>query len=513
MQTENRIENHIYAAIDLKSFYASVECIERGLDPMTTNLVVADASRTEKTICLAVSPSLKAYGIPGRARLFEVVQTVDRVNRERLSKAPQRAFTGESYDDTALKADKSLAVSYIVAVPRMAYYMEYSTKIYGIYLKYVAPEDIHVYSVDEVFIDLTDYLNTYRLSANSIVRKMVDDVYKTTGITATAGIGTNLYLAKIAMDIVAKHIPADDTGVRIAEIDEMSYRRLLWTHQPITDFWRVGRGYAKKLAEHGIYTMGDIARCSLGKEDDYYNEDLLYKLFGINAELLIDHAWGYEPCTIADIKAYKPETNSICSGQVLQCPYTFDAARLVVREMADLLALDLVDKKLVTNQIVLTIGYDVENLTDPKISKKYRGAVTVDRYGRRVPKHAHGTANLADLTASARLITEATMELYDRIVNKALLVRRVTITANHVVDEAKAEKKTVSEQLDFFSDYQQSENERIANRQMLEKEKNIQRAVLDIKRKYGKNAVLKGMSLQEGATAAKRNKQIGGHNA
>ena len=391
-----------YIAIDLKSFYASVECMERGLDPLTTNLVVANLSRTEKTICLAVSPSLKAYGIPGRARLFEVVQKVKEVNAQRQRQAAGRLLDGSSCDDTELKRNPGLAVDYIVAPPRMAHYIKCSTEIYSVYLKYIAPEDIHVYSIDEVFMDVTNYLGTYGLTARELAMKIILDVLHTTGITATAGIGSNLYLCKIAMDIVAKHIHPDINGVCIAKLDERSYRRLLWRHRPLTDFWRVGRGYAKKLEAQGLYTMGDIARCSIGKSTDYYNEDLLYKMFGVNAELLIDHAWGWEPCTIADVKAYKPEANSIGSGQVLQCPYTYGKTRLVLREMADQMALDLVDKGLVTSQLVLTVGYDIENLSDPKRRSSYQGGVTDDRYGRSIPKHAHGTINLDDYTASAK---------------------------------------------------------------------------------------------------------------
>ncbi len=447
------MKNRTYIAIDLKSFYASVECVERGLDPLTTNLVVADASRTQKTICLAVSPSLKAYGIPGRARLFEVVQKVKEANAARLRKAPGRAFSGVSCNDTELKSSPGLSLDYIVAPPRMAYYIEYSTQIYNIYLKYIAPEDIHVYSIDEVFLDATDYLNTYNLSARELATKMILDVLKTTGITATAGIGTNLYLSKIAMDIQAKHIPADNNGMRIAELDEMSYRRSLWSHRPLTDFWRVGKGYANKLEEKGLFTMGDIARCSLGKPTDYYNEDLLYKLFGINAELLIDHAWGWEPCTIADIKAYKPSTNSIGSGQVLHYAYTFDKAKLIVREMTDLLVLDLVDKRLVSDQLVLTVGYDIDNLTNPEIKKSYHGAITTDHYGRAVPKSAHGSVNLGRQTSSTKLIMDAVTDLFERIVDKNLLIRRVNITANHVVDEATVQKTGSFEQLDLFTDY------------------------------------------------------------
>ena len=434
------MKNRTYIAIDLKSFYASVECKERGLDPLTTNLVVADASRTEKTICLAVSPTLKAYGISGRARLFEVVQKVKEVNAERLRKAPGRAFTGASFDDTELKTSPGLSLDYIAAPPRMAHYIEYSTRIYNTYLKYIAPEDMHVYSIDEVFMDVTDYLDTYKLSARELATKMIQDVRKNIGITATAGIGTNLYLCKIAMDIQAKCIPLDHNGVLIAELDEMSYRHSMWSHRPLTDFWRVGKGYAKKLEEQGLFTMGDIAKCSLGRPNDYYNEDLLYRLFGINAELLIDHAWGWEPCTIADIKAYKPSTNSIGSGQVLQYAYPFGKAKLVIREMTDLLVLDLVDKRLVTDQLVLTVGYDIENLSDSNRKKLYCGQVTIDRYGRSVPKSAHGTVNLGRQTSSTKLIMEAVTELFERIVDKNLLVRRVNIAANNVVDETSIQK-------------------------------------------------------------------------
>lgn len=500
-----------YISIDLKSFYASVECRERGLDPLTTNLVVADISRTEKTICLAVSPALKTYGIPGRARLFEVVQRVKEINTLRQHQAPGRTLTGSSIQAADLKTDPTLAVDYLVALPRMALYMEYSTKIYQVYLKYVAPEDIHVYSIDEVFINATDYLKHYQLTARELAQKMILDVLKTTGIIATAGIGTNLYLCKIAMDIEAKHVKPDEYGVRIAELDEMSYRRKLWSHRPLTDFWRVGRGYTKKLEENGLFTMGDIARCSLGKLGEYHNENLLYKLFGINAELLIDHAWGWEPCTIADIKAYKPASNSIGSGQVLQSPYSFEKARIIVREMTDLLALDLVDKALVTDQIVLTVGYDIQNLSDPKTSSRYQGETTTDHYGRKIPKHAHGTANLKAPTSSAKLIIEATMGLYDRIMNKDLLVRRITVVANHVVDESQEVKANAVEQLDLFTDYEAVLKAWEAEQEMLEHEKQMQKAILTIKKKFGKNAVVKGMNLQEGATTIERNKQIGGH--
>ena len=507
------MENKTYIAIDLKSFYASVECVERGLNPMTTNLVVADKSRTEKTICLAVTPSLKAHGIPGRARLFEVSAKVREVNAARRQKAPRRVFTGASSDSTALHAHPEYRLDYIVAPPRMAHYMEFSTRIYQIYLKYIAPEDIHVYSIDEVFIDATDYIGIYKLSARELAMKMILDVLESTGITATAGIGTNLYLCKIALDIQAKHIPADKNGVRIAELDEMSYRRLFWSHRPLTDFWRVGKGYAKKLEDHGLYTMGDIARCSLGSVTDRYNEDLLYKLFGVNAELLIDHAWGYEPCTIADIKAYKPESNSLGSGQVLKCPYTFQKAKLVVREMADALALDLVDKKLMTDQIVLTVGYDVENLTDPGIHGGYHGAVTTDRYGRQIPKHANGTANLGKYSSSSKLIIDAASGLFERITDKKLLIRRLYLTANRVKGEGYVPEDTGGEQLDIFTDYTKEEEKRKAEALELARERKKQEAMLDIKRKYGKNAILKGMNLEEGATAQDRNQQIGGHKA
>ena len=506
-------ENHIYIAIDLKSFYASVECVERRLDPLTTNLVVADASRTEKTICLAVTPSLKSFGIPGRARLFEVVQKVKEVNATRRSKAPNYSFTGSSFDETELKGSPELSLDYITAPPRMAAYMECSTRIYNIYLKYVAPEDIHVYSIDEVFMDVTHYLQTANLSARELAMKMIHEVLQTIGITATAGIGTNLYLCKIAMDIVAKHIPADKDGVRIAELDEMAYRQILWAHKPLTDFWRVGRGYSKKLEENGLFTMGDVARCSIGKKNEYYNEDLLYKLFGINAELLIDHAWGWEPCTIAEVKTYKPTTNSTGSGQVLQCPYNYEKARLIVREMTDLLVLDLVNKGLVTDQMVLTVGYDIENLSNLELRRKYHGPITTDHYGRQVPKHAHGTANLSRQTSSTKLIIDAVMDLYSRIVDKNLLVRRINITANHVVGESTVAKDKPYEQLDLFTDYESKQKEKEEEDAQLLREKKMQLAILDIKKKYGKNAILKGTNLEEGAMTMERNNQIGGHKA
>lgn len=507
------MKNKVYFAIDLKSFYASVECIERGLDPMTTNLVVADASRTEKTICLAVTPPLKAYGISGRARLFEVIQKVREVNRQRQIKAPGRTFAGASFHDLELKSSPSLALDYIVAPPRMAHYIDYSTRIYEIYLKYIAPEDIHVYSIDEVFIDATNYLRTYQLSPRELATKILLEILRETGITASAGIGTNLYLSKVAMDIQAKRTPVDEHGVQIAELDEMRYRQLLWDHRPLTDFWRIGKGYAKKLESHGMLTMGDVARCSLGSEKDFWNEDLLYKLFGINAELLIDHAWGWEPCTIADIKAYKPSQKSLVSGQVLQDPYPFDKARLVAREMADLLALDLVEKRLATDQLVLTVGYDIENITDPSIRRLYKGPVTVDPYGRSIPKAAHGTINLQRKTSSGRLLMEAVAELFDRIVDPNLLVRRLSISANKLSDEAVAKKTQTMEQLDLFTNYEAIQAEQKEEEAALEREKKMQAALLEIKKKFGKNAILKGMNLEEGATALDRNSRIGGHKA
>ena len=483
-----------YIAIDLKSFYASQECVERGLDPMTTNLVVADLSRTEKTICLAVTPALKAFGIPGRARLFEVVERVAQVNALRRDKAPGKTFTEKSWDAAALEADPALELDYIVAPPRMSHYMECSARIYQIYLQFVAPEDIHVYSIDEVFIDATPYLKTYGLTPEELTRKLIYAVYETTGITATAGIGTNLYLAKVAMDIVAKKMEADENGVRIARLDEMAYRRQLWDHRPLTDFWRVGRGYASRLENIGLYTMGDIARCSL------QYEDTLYKMFGIQAELLIDHAWGWESCTIADIKAYKPQSSSVSMGQVLCEPYDHEKTRLVVREMTDDLVLDLVEKGLVTNQLTLTLGYDRESLTAANI--RYRGETVMDHYGRKVPKHGHGTANLPRHNASTTLITEAVMALFERIADPKLLVRRINLTACHILRE---ESAPTFSQLDLFGESPDEE--------MLERERRRQKAVVSIRQKYGKNAILKGMNLEEGATTMKRNSQIGGHKA
>ncbi len=496
----------VYAAIDLKSFYASVECIQRGLDPLTTNLVVADPTRTEKTICLAVSPSLKAYGIPGRPRLFEVVQQVAYANALRREKAPGRQFAGASFQAPELEEHPELAIDYIVAPPQMASYMDYSAQVYEIYLRHLAPEDIHVYSVDEVFLDLTPYLPLSGLTAREFVGKILKDVVASTGITATAGIGTNLYLCKIAMDIVAKHAQPDEMGVRVAMLDERSYRELLWDHRPLTDFWRVGRGYQKKLEKNGLYTMGDIARCSLGKPEEFYNEELLYKLFGVNAELLIDHAWGWESCTISQIKAYRPSSTSLSTGQVLSEPYPWDKARLIVREMTDQLVLDLVDKGLETDQLVLTVGYDVENLTRSDIRKEYRGQVVTDHYGRSIPKHGHGTANLPLRCSSTAMIIKAVMELYDRIADPRLTVRRITLAACRLTPEGQDREAPV--QLDLFAQRSPEQEQ-----QALEKEKRRQKAVLSIKKKYGKNAIVKGMNLQEGATAMERNRQIGGHRA
>ena len=497
-----------YIAIDLKSYYASVECMERGLDPLTTNLVVADASRTEKTICLAVSPSLKAYGISGRARLFEVVEHVKEVNAERRRKAG--CLSEKSFNANELAADPSREVDYLIAPPRMAKYIQISTQIYNVYLKYIAPEDIHVYSIDEVMMDVTSYLETYHITARELAKTMILDVLRTTGITATAGIGSNLYLCKVAMDIMAKHVQPDKDGVRIAELDEMSYREQLWAHRPLTDFWRVGRGYAKKLEAIGIYTMGDVARCSIGKPNEYYNEELLYRMFGINAELLIDHAWGWEPCRMEDIKAYRPETNSISSGQVLQCPYPYDKARLVVREMAEAVAIDLLEKRLVTNQLTLTVGYDIENTA----GGNFRGEIVTDRYGRKIPKHTHGTANLPRKTSSARSITDAVLGVYDTKVNPKLSIRRLTITANRLVGEDTVQQESEAPvQFNLFDNIEVQEQRLQEETAQLERERKIQEAMLDIKKKFGKNAILNGGSYLDGATAKERNKQIGGHKA
>ena len=488
--------NKFYVCIDLKSFYASVECKERNLDPLNTNLVVADQERTDKTICLAVSPSLKSYGLPGRCRLFEAKQKIKEINYLRRKNNNYKKFTGKSYIDSELKNNKTLELDFIIAPPRMKKYMKYSTDIYKIYLKYIAPEDIFVYSIDEVFCDITSYLNTYKLKPKELVSKIIKDVYETTGITATAGIGTNLYLAKISMDIVAKHTKPNVIGVRIAEINEMSYRKLLWNHKPLTDFWRVGRGYAKKLEQNNMFTMGDVARCSIN------NENLLYKLFGINAELLIDHAWGFEPTTMQDIKNYKPETNSISEGQVLHCPYNYEKTKLIVKEMIDNLSLNLVNKEKVTTQIVLTIGYDISNLTDPKIRQNYKGEITFDQYGRMIPKHSHGTINLDHKTSSSKILMQKTIELYERIINKNLLVKRINITASNIVDE----KEINYEQLNIFT----INNFNYENAKRNEELK-LQKVMLELKNKYGKNIILKAMNLEEGATTKERNNQVGGH--
>ncbi len=490
----------IYCCIDLKSFYASVECVERGLNPLKTNLVVADKSRTEKTICLAVSPALKQYGIPGRARLFEVLSKVKEINKMRRKANGYKKFSGKAVNDDILKKDKTKELDLIIAPPRMAHYIDYSAKIYNIYLKYIAKEDIFVYSIDEVFMDITNYLKYYKLSPKALITKIIKDVYDTTGITATGGIGTNLFLAKVAMDVVAKHITPNKFGVRIAELNEMSYRNLIWNHVPITDIWRVGKGISKRLEKYGMYTMGDVARCSID------NEDLLYKLFGVNAELLIDHAWGYEPCTIESIKNYKPLAKSISSGQVLQSPYSYDKAKLIVREMAELLALDLVSKKLVAEQLVLTIGYDIENITDD-----YNGEITIDHYGRAIPKSSHGTINLEYKTSSSKIITEAMIKLYDRIINPKLSVRRVTMAFTKLASEEEEKGKVRYRQLDLFSSLDDENNKLDYDREVLRNENNLQNAMLKIKEKYGKNAILKGMDLEDGATTRDRNRQIGGH--
>lgn len=487
--------------IDLKSFYASVECVERGLDPLKANLVVADSSKTEKTICLAVTPSLKSLGVPGRPRLFEVQQILKGVNERRRRFARYGQFSGKSSDITQLEADNSLEVDFIIAPPRMAKYMEVSTRIYEIYLRYIAPEDIHVYSIDEVFIDVTSYLETYKCTAHQLAIAMIRDVLRETGITATAGIGTNLYLAKIAMDIVAKKMPADKDGVRIAELDEMSYRRQLWEHRPLTDFWRIGRGISRRLENAHMYTMGDVAECSV------YNEDRLYRLFGVNAELLIDHAWGWEPCTIADIKSYKPKAHSISQGQVLSRPYTFDEGNIIVREMSELLVLDLVDKGLVADQIVLTVGYD-----HTEIPENYEGIMEYDHYGRQIPKQAHGSKNLGEYTSSTKKIVSAMAELYNEIVDRRLLVRRMYVVANHVMYERDI-KKDDFVQLDLFSDWDSVQAEQEKKEQEKQREKAIQQAMLGIKKKYGKNAILKGLNFEEGATSIERNGQVGGHKA
>ena len=488
-----------YIAIDLKSFYASVECAERGLDPLDTNLVVADKSRTNKTICLAVSPALKSFGIPGRPRLFEVEQMVAGLNRERRRSSGNRSSGKASYLLSELQADPSAEIDYLVATPRMGLYMEYSNRIYETYLRYIAPEDIHVYSIDEVFIDVTNYLETYQLSAHELAIKMIRDVLGRTGITATAGIGTNLYLSKVAMDIVAKHIPADRDGVRIAEVDEQSYRRLLWTHEPVTDFWRVGRGYAKRLAKHGLYTMGDVARFSLD------HSEVLYKEFGINAELLIDHAWGYEPCTMADIKSYRPSNNSLSSGQVLMEPYSYEKTMIVVKEMADALAGDMVRKGVVGDRVGLFIGYDISNSNEG-----YTGEIVRDWYGRLVAKPGGGSAQLKRPTSSSKLITEAILEIYRKTVVPQFMIRRINMTVDNIIPADQAEKEEYV-QTDLFTDVRELEEEERRENLALEKESDRQKTVQDLKERFGKNAVFLATSLEEGATGRQRNEQIGGH--
>ena len=491
-----------YIAIDLKSFYASVECVDRGLDPLNTNLVVADPERTEKTICLAVSPSLKSFGIPGRPRLFEVITKTNAINLARKRNF-SGDFLGKSYVYSELRNNSRLEVDYIIAPPRMARYIEYSTEIYKVYLKYIAPEDIHVYSIDEVFIDATGYLSTYKTTARGLCEKIIQDVLQTTGITATAGIGTNLYLAKVAMDIVAKKLPADKNGVRIAELDEKEYRKQLWEHKPITDFWRVGVGYAKRLETMGLFTMGDIAKCSIGRECEYFNEELLYKAFGVNAELLIDHAWGHESCTMEDIKKYQPQSTSLGSGQVLHCPYDFYSARLAALEMADQLSIDLTSRARKTNTIVLSVNYDSENL-----KKNYSGEVATDYYGRAVPKQAHGTKKLIEYSSSAKTIMRALADLFDEIVNKDLLIRRINLVACNTLTEEELQKNPQTRQISIFDFEEKSEDCGSE-----EKDEKIQRAMVDIKQKFGKNAIVKGMNLEDGATAISRNEQIGGHKA
>ena len=495
----------IYIAIDLKSFYASVECTERSLDPLTTNLVVADPSRTEKTICLAVSPTLKSLGIPGRARLFEVLSKIKQINSERREQLFDKEFLGASSDAIELSFNKNLAIDFIVAPPRMSLYLEYSTRIYKIYLKHVAPEDIHVYSIDEVFIDATPYLRSKNMTPREFAKMLITDILDSTGITATAGIGTNLFLCKVAMDITAKHITENENGVRIAELDEMSYRRTLWDHRPLTDFWRVGRSYANTLESHGLYTMGDIARCSLK------SEDLLYRLFGVNAELLIDHAWGWEPCTINDIKSYKPSNNSLSSGQVLQHPYNFEKTKIVVREMTDMLVLDLVEKGLVTDQIVLIIGYDTENLSHGDAETDMNEVIVNDYYGRRIPKHTRCNVNWGMYTSSTRLINEKVLSEFENKASKKLSVRRITVTACNVISESEAMRNRPIVQLDLFTDNNETQMKSEAEKEEYAREKRKQKALIEIKNKYGKNAILKGTNFEDGATAKDRNNQIGGH--
>lgn len=493
-----------YIAIDLKSFYASVECVERGLNPLTTNLVVADISRTQKTICLAVSPSLKAHGIGGRARLFEVVQKIRQINNERRFKCGGK-FHGKSVYAPELDKHRDWELAYVIAKPRMAKYIEVSARIYGIYLKYIAPEDIHVYSIDEVFIDVTAYLKHLKMNAHQLAMTMIKDVLKSTGITATAGIGTNMYLCKVAMDIVAKHMPADKDGVRIAELDEMSYREKLWSHRPITDFWRIGRGIAAKLERHGIYTMGDVALQS------ERNEELLYRMFGVNAELLIDHAWGWEPCTMEAIKQYKPAANSLSQGQVLQCPYNYDKALIVMKEMAEAVSLDLVDRHLVTDHIAIYIGYDAESLTSYEAGFTPVKDIALNHYGKIVPKPANGSAKLCRLTSSSKIITESAAELFRTIVDPDMLIRRINITACNIVPESWEKGTSIPQQLDLFTDYAERKEKTERMDRMLAKERMMQKAILKIKKTFGKNTILKALDFDDAATARERNAQIGGH--
>lgn len=496
----------IYAAIDLKSFYASVECVERGLDPLNTNLVVADASRCTTTICLAVSPSLKSFGVPGRPRLFEVIQKVKEQNLIRQKRNYGRVLQGSSHQFDQLQKNPYLAIDYITATPRMAHYLKYSAKIYEIYLRYIAPEDIHVYSIDEVFMDISGYLKNSGMNAHDFIRNIIADVLKETGITATAGIGTNLYLCKVAMDIVAKHQEPDQDGVRIAQLDEMSYRKLLWDHQPITDFWRVGGGYARRLAQHDMYTMGDVARCSID------NQALLYKLFGVNAELLMDHAWGKETCTMADIKAYQPSNHSTSIGQVLHCAYDYDKAKLIVKEMSDQLSLNLVSQQLVCNGVSLSIGYDIDNLKDDQ-GFFYKGEIVIDHYGRKIPKHAHGSRGLGCYSSASTLIRAAMCDIFDSVVDPVLTIRRINVTACNVIPQSQAKNIETTEQLNLFVDYEKVDQQKAALEKQMQKEQSVQETLLQIKQKYGKNAVLKGMNLEEGATTKQRNEQIGGHKA
>ena len=486
-----------YICIDLKSFYASVECVDRGLDPLNTNLVVGDESRSEKTICLAVTPALKSFGIGGRARLFEVIQRVNEINNERKKKIGYKDFIGESCYLDELNKNPYLKLSFLIATPRMAKYIDISTKIYSVYLKYVAASDIHVYSIDEVFMDVTNYLPSAKITAHEFVKRIIKDVMKETNVTATAGIGSNMYLAKVAMDIVAKHVDGDKDGVRIASLDEMSQRHKLWSHRPLTDFWRVGRGICKRLENLGLYTMGDIARCSLN------NEDILFKEFGVNAEFLIDHAWGYEPTTMEDIKSYRPKANCLTSGQVLSCGYDYNKARVVVLEMAEYLSLELVKKNLVTNSIGLSIGYDIDNLKDEDIMSKYDGKLDTDYIGRTVPKGSKGSVRLANYTSSTSILIKEVGKLYDKIASRILFIRRLNVSVNVINDDCI--KNRGYQQFSLFDELDDPIDEK--------KEKKLQKAIVDIKSKYGKNSVLKAMDLADGATTIERNNQIGGHKA